>query len=300
MAIKIFHSHCRSANRLPSVFKLALLLPLSLSFLPPALAAEIKNLDLKAPIETPGNTPLPEKDQAAMGGLSAPGADAMMTPDMLLVSPKTPNNKPPEPLQAYVGETLKIEIDRADIQFDKLRGVMVTVTNATNRSLVINGEKATAVVDGKTIPVASVATVQLTAVPPHNGKAAEDFLTKILPAAVSVGAVPTIRDIRDIKKPIVDRYGADELRRRVEASRFGRRIIWPEEKSQGVLYFDTTSDMGTATISIPASTLFDKPDKSVLTATPKGVPAPAAPTAPPAPTAPASPVEPMTPVAPLR
>jgi hypothetical protein len=281
MARKFFHSLCRCTKLSDRVFEwkrgisLALssmlLLPLAVAFLQPGCAKDIKNLELGAPLDTPGNTQLPEtpRADAAMGGLSAPGADAIMTPDMLLVSPNNADNQAPRPLQAYVGVSLKIDIDRSDIELDRLHGIMISVTNETNRSLVVNGEKAEALIDGKSTPVASISTVQLTVVPPRNGKALEDTLTKIIPAAVTIGAVPTIRDFKNNRKPVVERYGADELRRRVEASRFGRRILWPNEKTTGVLYFDTQDDLGNASVQIPVSTLFDKPDKSVLIAAPK-------------------------------
>jgi hypothetical protein len=159
-----------------------------------------------------------------------------------------------------------MDIDRSNVQIDRLRGIVITVTNETNRSLVVNGEKALALLEGKSISVAPVSTVQLVVAPRKKGaKGVEDVTL----AAVTIGVAPTIRDYKENAKPVIERYGPDELRRRVEASRFGRRIIWPNEKSTGVLYFDTPADLSAASVQIPVSTLFDKPDAGVLEASPK-------------------------------
>jgi hypothetical protein len=89
-----------------------------------------------------------------------------------------------------------------------------------------------------------------------------------LPAAVTVGAVPTISDIKNAKRPVLDRYGHDEERRSVEASRFGRRILWPHQKTQGIVFFETDDPLGSARIDIPATTLFDQKDTGILSSSP--------------------------------
>jgi hypothetical protein len=233
-------------------------------------AEDIQHLELREPIDTTGTTPIPNKTGAdGMGGLSAPGADAIMTPNMLLVSPQAAGKKPPEPLQAYVGSYLKMQVDRYDVTFDRLQGILITVINETNRPLVVNGNKAEALIGGKSYVAVPVTTLQTIVIPAHNAsQVLEDILTKIMPAAATIGAVPTIKDFNSLKKPVLERYGADELRRRVEASRFGRRILWPQEKSSAVLYFDTAVDLNNCSVQIPASTLFDQQDKSMLTSSP--------------------------------
>ena len=57
---------------------------------------------------------------------------------------------------------------------------------------------------------------------------------------------------------------ADERRRIVEASRFGKRILWPHDKTGGILYFKTTDTFTGVKLQIPVHTLFDKPDNALL------------------------------------
>jgi hypothetical protein len=187
-----------------------------------------------------------------------------MTPDMLLVSPKNAGQAHAEPLKAYIGTTVALHVERYDVDYDKLKGILVSVTNETNRPLVIDGNRAEVSVAGRATTAAPVTVLQQIVVPPH--KLLEDILTKIVPAAATVGAIPTYKDYKLNRRPINERYGADELRRRLEAARFGRRILWPQQKSTGVVFFDTAESLNGAALQIPAMTLYDLKDNGVLTA----------------------------------
>jgi hypothetical protein len=205
-----------------------------------------------------------------MGGFSAPGADSIMTPDMLLVLPSNSKQEAPQPLSELTGKSLRLVIDRSDIVLDKLHGIKITVSNDTNRPLVIDGEKAKANIGATEYICVPVSTVQQMIIPPHKQyQAFEDLINQALPAAVTIGAAPTIRDIKISRKPILERYGRDELRRKVEFSRFGRRVLWTNMTIQGILYFETDADLTHAQITIPATTLFDNTDTALLTASPK-------------------------------
>lgn len=222
-------------------------------------------------LQTPENaTPSQQKPpDAAIGGFAAPGADAVMTPDMLLVTPSNEAQEKPPPLKDLIGSALKMHIDRGDIEFDKLRGVMITVTNDANRPVVVDGDKAIASVAGTKYTCVPVSTIQQLIIPPrHRNQKFEEILTKAVPAAVTVGAAPTVRDIRNSRKPVLQRYGPDELRRQIEYSRFGRRILWSGQKAQGILYFQAESELQGESVVIPATTLFDAQDTATLTSSP--------------------------------
>jgi hypothetical protein len=234
--------------------------------------ADAYSLPVPAPLSVPMSVPVhlqvKQTDTDAIGDL-APGEDSTMTQDMILVAPTNPKQQVASPLSALTGTTLKMQIDRSDIVFDKLHGVMITVANDTNRPVVVDGDKAMARITsdqgGKTYTCAPVSVLQQAIVPQHKiSRDFEDILTHAVPAAITVGAAPTIRDIINSRKPILERYGPDELRRKVEFSRFGRRILWTHEKMQGILYFQTNDLLAGVQIEIPATTLFDDQDTAVL------------------------------------
>jgi len=240
----------------------------STQFVRPVLAQE-------APLRGPLNGKSANEQRAAqvsapsLGGLSAPNSEAVMNQDMLLVKPSNAAKQPPEPLKVYINMGLKLQVDQRDIIFDKLRGVMITVTNQTNRPLVIDGTKAMALVGNKNYIAVPVAILQKALLPPGGfGHAVKSIGTKIIPAAITVGAVPAIKDMKTNNEPILARYGPDEARRQVESSRFGRRILWPRQKTQGILYFQTEEALGTAKINISATTLFDPQDTCTLSSAP--------------------------------
>jgi hypothetical protein len=205
-----------------------------------------------------------EKD-LNIGGLSAPGADAMMTPDLLLVNPSKPASANPDPLTTAVGKTLTIKIDRRDIAFDKLHGLMITVTNQTDRPLVVDGDKAQVTAAGTTIKSAPLTVLQHAIIPPHTtAYVIHQFNTQVVPAAVTIGVYPTVEDIMENNKPVTERYGPDQERRSVEEERFGRRVIWPHQKTQGIIFFETADSLNDAKLQIPAATLFDPKDAATI------------------------------------
>jgi len=227
------------------------------------------------PFDTQSTSTVPDNPPSAkpvhgMGGLSGSGANAMMTPDMLLINPTaSPDAPKPEPLKAYIGVSVTLKVERFDIEFDKLQGILIEVVNETDRPLVVNGNKAVASVGGNKYTAAPVSALQDIVIPPHNAQQIfDDIFKNILPAAVTIGAVPTYKDIKTNSKPVLERYGADELRRRVESTRFGRRVLWPHEKTRGVLYFDTQDSIDKPHVDVPTSTLFDMTDAGVLSSTP--------------------------------
>jgi len=247
---------------------------LSLSANTAALAGP-EDIQLKGPISADGATDIPtlKNDPNAPTNISAPGADAVMTRDMILVAPTQSANHPTTSIKDLVGNTFKVQIDRADIHFDDFVGVKITVSNETDRPLVIDGEKAQILVNGQTLTSVPVATIQQAIIPIH--KTSQDFkdlVTLALPAAVTVGAAPTIRDIKENRKPFLERYGPDEVRRTVEFSRFGRRILWTQQKVQGIIYFQTKDNLSSAKLVLPVTTLFDTKDSTLVTVEPSAAP----------------------------
>jgi hypothetical protein len=245
---------------------------LSLAGLPfqnQALAQELKGpiIDLQGQ----GTTPLPEKGEAgSMAGLgTAPGSGTTMTQDMLLVSPTASQTGTPQPLTAYIGMTLKIDVDRKEVLFKDLRGLAITVLNDTNRALIVDGENATARIGNRALKCASLTALQLAVLPEHGvSKVPIDLLTIVAPAGATAGAWPTVEDLYKFSRPPLMRYGRDQQRRLVEATRFGKRILWPHEKTQGIVYFQTKEPIAGASVEIPVNTLFDKNDTGTLICAP--------------------------------
>jgi len=241
---------------------------------PWAALADSDSVQLKGPIAPQGTAapPVPVSQPGVNGAVdyTAPGADAMMTPDMLLVTPTVSKEHVNQPLKDLIGTGLKIQIEKTDIKFDTLQGIKISVSNETDRPLVIDGEKAQVLVGGKTYTCAPVSAIQQAVLPtPKKGKEFEEFLKAVVPAAITVGAVPTIRDIKDSRRPVLERYGPDEVRRKLEYSRFGRRILWTQQKVEGILYFQAGEPLATGQLLLPATTLFDTADTAMVTVGPQ-------------------------------
>ncbi|GEM_PF-2497305 len=236
------------------------------------LAATCRQAPAQAPaapgpeaVRSPG-TAAAAGQTGAGGKPSAPGADEVMTPDLLLIGPPAAEGAPaPRPLKEFVGTQVTLKVERADVQLGGLRGVKIAVVNDTSRPLVADGDSAQAVAGGKRYGCASVTTVQKSVRPDHNAAAAAaEVIARVVPAAVTVGLAPTVESVVTSKKPIQRRYGVDEARRIAEASRFGQRILWPREKTEGIVYFQTGDTLTGTTIEMPVHTLFDATDAARL------------------------------------
>jgi hypothetical protein len=190
---------------------------------------------------------------------------------MLLINPTSGQaGTPAMPLTAYIGMTLKIDVNRQEIMFKDLHGLEITVSNETNKPLVIDGDNTTARVGDKSYKSAPLTTLQLAVNPEHGiGRAGVDMVKIVAPAAATIGAVPTIEDLYKYTKPPITRYGRDQERRVVESSRFGKRILWPHEKTQGIVYFETEDVLNNARVEIPVTTLFDTKDTGTLVSSPQ-------------------------------
>lgn len=198
---------------------------------------------------------------------AAPGAEAVMTQDLLLVNPQK-EGIAPEPLQSFVGQTLKITVEHNKIKLRGLAGIMIIVINDTSRPLVVDGDKAKIFSDNQTFETISLQTLQKKVLPSKTAQAQIGrFVAEVVPSFLTVGATTTTEDYITMQKPIRQRYGADQRRRLAELTRFGQRIVWPHQETQGILYFDTDTDISKVKVQIPVHTLFDAPDKAILEGT---------------------------------
>ncbi len=89
------------------------------------------------------------------------------------------------------------------------------------------------------------------------GKAFVQETSAAVVAGVTIGAYPTVRDIVNQKGPILNRYGADEKRRENVAARFGKRILWPGDISEGIVFVKENQKIQGASVEMPVGTFPD-------------------------------------------
>jgi len=241
-----------------SVFAHATIVSLLISTPLSALADDIQDLNLKGKIG-PGQ------------GVSTNGApdnqDATMNQDMLLVVPQKSTIEKNVPYNGIDQNAINLKITKSDIDFEKVRGLLIVVANNSDKPVVIDGDKASLTVGNTKSECVPVEFIQRMIMPPHKlSQDVIDLITKVAPAGVSIGAIPTVQDIRRSQKPILERYGKDELRRKIEFTRFGRRIIWTHQEVSGILYFNTKEELAGAKLDVPMSLLFSPKDTASISA----------------------------------
>jgi hypothetical protein len=181
----------------------------------------------------------------------------------LLLDTTNPNRKPPKPPEPLTAVLSNVEmtISKQEIVLGDYHGLQVHVANGTDRPLLFNGAKAVLRLGDS---VAKPVTTRQIDDEVNPYATTKDQVVAVLKAGVTVGALPTVKDIKMQRGPILQRYGSDEKRREDEQSRFGNRILWPGDSSDGIIYFQTDKSLHGGTLELPVCSLADFQDKTAL------------------------------------
>jgi len=157
---------------------------------------------------------------------------------------------PPPPTQEQLREQVRFTTTSAPVSREPdLVGIKVQVQNNSNSPLIFDGDKAILHAGGQNIKAIASVEKKITM------KQAFAKETKATVAAgVTIGAYPTIRDLKNQKGPILKRYGTDEQRRENLAERFGKRILWPGDITEGVVFVREGEKIAGASVEMPVST----------------------------------------------
>jgi hypothetical protein len=177
------------------------------------------------------------------------------------------------------------KIEGQDSARGKYQGWKITVANNSDRPLLFDGDAAVSLSMPGAAPTPCVSMerlAELSVLPEQSPSFKKRLVTDVKAtavAAVTVGWAQTIHDQKQGSGPIVaangGRYGLDEQRREDQLRRFGKRVLWPGDSTEGVIYFAPPADTGnrrTSTaageapmkISIPVASYYDKADRGVI------------------------------------
>lgn len=160
-------------------------------------------------------------------------------------------DKTPEPpTRDQLREQIRFTSTQAPVSREPdLVGIKVQVQNNSNTPLLFDGDKAVLHVAGQNIPAIASVEKKITM-----KQAFIKETNAAVVAGVTIGAYPTIRDLKNQKGPILKRYGSDEQRRENLAERFGKRILWPGDISEGVIFVREGEKIAGASVEMPVGT----------------------------------------------
>ena len=172
------------------------------------------------------------------------------------------------PLSATVGRDIDLTVARATAFTGRFVALSVKVENKSDKTLVVDGDRASLSSDDTkvaSITCLTQANVDAIGQPPTTAKAkiATDFKSTV-EAALTVGAIPTAQTIIVEHGPILKRYEWDESRREHEETRFGKRLLYPGDKSDGVMYFKDGTSFDQKSLVIPVKSFYDGADQAAL------------------------------------
>jgi hypothetical protein len=198
-----------------------------------------------------------------------PQTSSTMPQDALSPLLQDPLNTQPgktkQPLQAIVGIQASLTIMPGQVVLKKFRGLKIKVTNDTDRPIIFDGDNAVATAGGANYNTAPLVQLEEINRLPHTfGQKLSSDLKATTTATVTVGAMQTAEGIKSQMGPILPRYEGDEKRRELEDTRFGKRVVYPGETSEGILYFPTNDSLQGAVLQLPTSSLYDNNDKAAV------------------------------------
>lgn len=169
------------------------------------------------------------------------------------------------PLSSIIPGNIDASLGSFGVEPNGFRSLKMTITNKTDRPIVLDGNSAVATVSGARLECASMSKIEPKIPAPDNPshKYLKDIRSSIT-AIATVGAAQTLEDKLNDMQEVRKHYGFDEARREDLESRFGKRILFPGETTTGTFFIKTRLPLQDATMVIPACSLDDKSDSATL------------------------------------
>lgn len=160
------------------------------------------------------------------------------------------DKRPTPPTQDELRDQVRFTSTQTPVSREpNLIGIKVQIQNNSQSPLLFDGDKAVLHAAGQNIP--AIASVE------KKISMKQAFIKETnaaVVAGVTIGALPTIRDLKNQKGPILKRYGVDEQRRENLSERFGKRILWPGDVSEGVIFVHEGEKIAGASVEMPVGT----------------------------------------------
>lgn len=182
-----------------------------------------------------------------------------------LLSPQAIEKHPHAPLNTVISGNLDVNLGSASVDTTGFRTIQLTVTNRTDRPIVLDGSSAVAIVGGARLNCAPMSKIEPKIPAPDNP--AHKYLKDVrssISAFATVGGLQTLEDKLNDMQEVRKHYGFDEARREELESRFGRRILFPGESTTGTLFLKTKQNLKNATVELPICSLGDKNDSASI------------------------------------
>ena len=173
-----------------------------------------------------------------------------------------------QPLQATVGGDILLMVTPGSSFNPRVKSVAVRIENRSDETLVMNGDRAyLSALDEHSPQVPCLAQSDLDAFgrPPTTIKAKiKSDTLQTIGAAVTVGAIPTAEGIIKEHGPIKKRYEWDEQRREREETRLGKRLLYPGDKTEGLVYFRDSDSFSQKFLTIPVTSFYNGAEQASL------------------------------------
>ncbi len=172
------------------------------------------------------------------------------------------------PISVIVTEQVDLDIYPAGAPSKKMKALRVKVHNRSEAPLIFDGDRSSVTAqNGGRVVAKCIAQRELDAVdrPPttFTEKLSSDLKATVT-AAASVGIVQTAETMKREAGPIEKRYEYDHQRQVNEESRFGRRLVYPGDSTDGNIYFSANTSFEGQLLSMPIKSFYNTANEATL------------------------------------
>lgn len=162
-------------------------------------------------------------------------------------------------------QDVAFKVDKQEVLKKPFVGLKLHVHNGSNSPIVFDGDRARFKAGNRVVEAISDAKLEAAVAPgfgvgKHQGR-------KFIANVATVSFASMVGDETIERGPVLARFGSDEKRREANASRFGLRVLWPGDDTDGTVYFPSHNELGGGEVELPVVTFPDKEIRGYLSAT---------------------------------
>ncbi len=170
------------------------------------------------------------------------------------------------PLNSILNTAIEISAGANDIVIKGKHGLRIKVTNRSDRPVLFDGEKASASTRTVQYKCVDIDTFdELNMIPPlFRSTLSADAGSALSPSLLSSRQND---DLLKLKNTMLTKRGKDDLRKESDQERFGQRILWPGDSSEGIILFPAEESLVGAVVTVPIYSFFDSKDQATVSTT---------------------------------
>ncbi len=174
------------------------------------------------------------------------------------------------PLESIIKTAIEISAGPNDIVIKGKHGLRIKVTNKSDRPVLFDGEKACAKTLSTEYKCVDIDTFdELNLIPPTFRSTLSAETGSAVNQKPPLASKPIGIGLLNSNKNVLAKLGKDAQGKNSEQERFGQRILWPGDSSEGIVLFPAEESLVGAVVTVPVCSFFNSADQASVSTTKK-------------------------------